>query len=94
LFSRWPSERLIVKKGIELRLPLPRCADLNSGKRKQTADLRGRIALLTGGRVKIGFHVGLKLLRAGATVVATTRFPHNAASRYAAQPDAVPTSTC
>ena len=33
------------------------------------ADLTGRVALVTGGRVKIGFHIAIKLLRCGATVV-------------------------
>jgi NAD(P)-dependent dehydrogenase (short-subunit alcohol dehydrogenase family) len=37
--------------------------------------------------VKIGYQAGLKLLRAGATLIVTTRFPRNAASRYAAEPD-------
>ena len=50
-------------------------------------DRCGRVALLTGCRVKIGFEIGIKLLRAGATLVATTRFPADAAARYAAQPD-------
>lgn len=66
----------------------PACGDINLAKRRQTADLRGRTALVTGARVKIGLAIGLKLLRAGATVIATTRFPHDAARRYAAQPDA------
>jgi hypothetical protein len=65
----------------------PSCAELNYGKRFQTADLRGRVALVTGARVKIGYQSALKLLRAGATVVATTRFPHDAARRYAAEAD-------
>ena len=65
----------------------PACAELNYEKRFQTADLRGRVALVTGARVKIGYHAVLKLLRSGATVVATTRFPHDAARRYAAEPD-------
>ncbi|RYY34942.1 SDR family NAD(P)-dependent oxidoreductase, partial [archaeon] len=65
----------------------PDCAALNWLKRNQTVDLRGRIALVTGARVKIGFHVALKLLRAGAHVIATSRFPHDTAERYAAQPD-------
>ena len=66
----------------------PACASLNFTKRTQTADLRGRGALVTGARVKIGFRVALKLLRAGATVVATSRFPADAAARYAAEADA------
>lgn len=31
--------------------------------------------------------MGLKLLRAGATLIVTTRFPHDAASRYAGEAD-------
>jgi NAD(P)-dependent dehydrogenase (short-subunit alcohol dehydrogenase family) len=46
------------------------------------------VFLVTGARVKIGFHVVLKLLRCGATVLATSRFPADTAARYAAQPDA------
>ena len=65
----------------------PPCAELNFRKRTELADLRGRVALLTGGRVKIGYQAGLKLLRAGAALIVTTRFPRNAASRYAAEPD-------
>jgi NAD(P)-dependent dehydrogenase (short-subunit alcohol dehydrogenase family) len=65
----------------------PECACLNYEKRFQTADLHGRCAVVTGARVKIGYQAALKLLRAGATVVATTRFPHDAARRYAAEPD-------
>ena len=45
------------------------------------------VALLTGGRVKIGYQAGLKLLRAGAHLIVTTRFPRNAAARYAQEPD-------
>jgi hypothetical protein len=63
------------------------CGDFNYGKREQTANLDGRFALVTGARVKIGFQASLKLLRAGAHVVATTRFPVDAAERYAQEPD-------
>jgi NAD(P)-dependent dehydrogenase (short-subunit alcohol dehydrogenase family) len=65
----------------------PGCAELNFAKRTETADLRGRVALLTGGRVKIGYQAGLKLLRAGATLIVTTRFPRDSAMRYAREPD-------
>ncbi|MDX2054034.1 MAG: SDR family oxidoreductase [Polyangiaceae bacterium] len=65
----------------------PGCAELNWAKRSQTADLRGRVALITGARIKIGFCTSLMLLRAGATVIATTRFPQDAAQRYAKEPD-------
>jgi len=63
------------------------CAELNYAKRTETADLRGRVALLTGGRVKIGYQAGIKLLRAGAELIVTTRFPRDSAVRYAAEPD-------
>ncbi|MHC5211043.1 MAG: SDR family NAD(P)-dependent oxidoreductase [Planctomycetota bacterium] len=65
----------------------PPCAEFNYAKRTETADLRGRVALLTGGRVKIGYQAGIKLLRAGARLIVTTRFPRDAAQRYAAEPD-------
>jgi NAD(P)-dependent dehydrogenase (short-subunit alcohol dehydrogenase family) len=65
----------------------PTCADLNFAKRTESADLTGRVALLTGGRVKIGYQAGLKLLRAGAHLIVTTRFPRDSAARYAGEPD-------
>jgi NAD(P)-dependent dehydrogenase (short-subunit alcohol dehydrogenase family) len=65
----------------------PPCATLNFQKRTGTADLNGRVALLTGGRVKIGYQTGIKLLRAGAGLVVCTRFPRDTALRYAAEPD-------
>jgi NAD(P)-dependent dehydrogenase (short-subunit alcohol dehydrogenase family) len=63
------------------------CGDFNWAKRGQTADLNGHYALVTGARVKIGFQASLKLLRAGAHVVVTTRFPIDAADRYSKEPD-------
>jgi NAD(P)-dependent dehydrogenase (short-subunit alcohol dehydrogenase family) len=65
----------------------PECAALNYEKRFQTAPLDGRVALITGARVKIGFQASLKMLRAGAHVIATTRFPHDATRRYAREED-------
>jgi len=65
----------------------PSCAALNFAKRTESADLRGRVALLTGGRVKIGYQAGIKLLRAGAELIVTTRFPRDSAARYAQEPD-------
>ena len=65
----------------------PSCAELNFRKRTETADLRGRVALLTGGRVKIGYQAGIKLLRAGAEVIVSTRFPRDSAARFAREPD-------
>lgn len=65
----------------------PKCAEFNFRKRTELADLRGRVALLTGGRVKIGYQAGIKLLRAGASLIVTTRFPRDSALRYAQEPD-------
>jgi NAD(P)-dependent dehydrogenase (short-subunit alcohol dehydrogenase family) len=65
----------------------PECAELNYAKRFQTASLDGRVGLVTGARVKIGFQTALKMLRAGARVIATTRFPVDAAERYAREAD-------
>ena len=65
----------------------PECAEFNYAKRGELADLSGRVALLTGGRVKIGYQAGIKLLRAGAHLIVTTRFPRDSAERYAREPD-------
>ncbi len=65
----------------------PPCAEFNFFKRTELTDLSGRVALLTGGRVKIGYQAGLKLLRAGAQLIVTTRFARDSAARYAQEPD-------
>ncbi len=65
----------------------PTCAELNYRKRGELADLSGTVALLTGGRVKIGYQAGIKLLRSGASLIVATRFPRDAAARYAAEAD-------
>jgi NAD(P)-dependent dehydrogenase (short-subunit alcohol dehydrogenase family) len=63
------------------------CGEFNLMKRNQTGDLSGKVAIVTGARVKIGFQVALKLLRAGCYVIATTRFTVDASARYRMQPD-------
>jgi NAD(P)-dependent dehydrogenase (short-subunit alcohol dehydrogenase family) len=65
----------------------PSCAELNYAKRFQTASLAGKVALITGARIKIGFQAALMMLRAGAHVIVTTRFPRDAALRYARESD-------
>lgn len=63
------------------------CGDFNYAKRFQSADMTGQVALVTGSRLKIGYHITLMMLRAGATVIATTRFPKDSALRYAKESD-------
>ena len=63
------------------------CGNFNQEQRHRTANLTGRRALVTGGRIRIGLHTVLKLLRSGAEVVVSTRFPRLAAQRYAEEPD-------
>jgi NAD(P)-dependent dehydrogenase (short-subunit alcohol dehydrogenase family) len=63
------------------------CGDFNYAKRSQTANLSGRTALISGARVKIGYQAAILLLRAGARVIVTTRFPRDAALRYARELD-------
>ncbi len=64
------------------------CGDENHARRTATVDLRGRVALVTGARVKIGYQAAiLLLLRAGCSVVVCTRFPRDAAARYAREAD-------
>ena len=66
----------------------PKCAAFNYDMRHVSADLTGRTALVTGGRVKIGYQTVLRLLRDGANVIVTTRFPLAAARRFHAEDDA------
>jgi len=65
----------------------PDCAKINYQKRFQSAGLRGQVALITGSRLKIGYQATLMMLRAGATVIATTRFPVDSAARYSKEDD-------
>ncbi len=63
------------------------CGDFNYAKRFQTADLTGQVAIMTGSRLKIGYHITLMMLRSGATVIATTRFPADSAVRFSKEED-------
>ncbi|MFI9163327.1 SDR family NAD(P)-dependent oxidoreductase [Kitasatospora aureofaciens] len=62
----------------------PDCAADNTARRGLSTDLRGRRALLTGGRVKIGFQLALMLLRDGAELTVTSRFPQDTVRRFRA----------
>jgi NAD(P)-dependent dehydrogenase (short-subunit alcohol dehydrogenase family) len=65
----------------------PACAAQHHGRRDARTDLSGRRALLTGGRAKIGMYIALRLLRDGAHTTITTRFPADAARRFASMED-------
>lgn len=65
----------------------PSCAKLNYEKRHFRVSLEGKVAVVTGSRVKIGYQVCLRLLRLGCKVVATTRFPNSAAEAYKKEKD-------
>ena len=63
------------------------CGAFNAAKKDQLANLHGYKALVTGGRIKIGYETALKLLRSGAFVIVTTRFPVDAVKRYSQETD-------
>ncbi|MBD5786023.1 SDR family NAD(P)-dependent oxidoreductase [Cellulosimicrobium terreum] len=65
----------------------PACATIHHAKRGARTDLNGRRALLTGGRAKIGMYIALRLLRDGADLTITTRFPRDAVRRFSAMED-------
>mmetsp|Transcript_76307 Transcript_76307/g.247510 ORF Transcript_76307/g.247510 Transcript_76307/m.247510 type:complete len:575 (+) Transcript_76307:117-1841(+) len=65
----------------------PGCAELNWQKRGQSADMSGMVCVVTGGRVRIGFAIVLKLLRAGAFVLTTTRYPNDCIQRFTREED-------
>lgn len=52
----------------------------------QNLDLSHKTALVTGGRVNLGFQIALRLLRCGAHVIVSSRYPLDAETRYRAEP--------
>eukprot|EP00439_Symbiodinium_sp_Y106_P072586 s85_g13.t1 len=63
------------------------CEALSRQKLAQEADLTGKTAIVTGGRVNIGYATALKLLRMGCQVAVTTRFPRDCLRRYSQEKD-------
>jgi NAD(P)-dependent dehydrogenase (short-subunit alcohol dehydrogenase family) len=59
------------------------CGNINMFKRDVKSDQTGKIVIVTGGRVKIGFETALSLLKNGATVIVTSRFVDDCYERYA-----------
>jgi NAD(P)-dependent dehydrogenase (short-subunit alcohol dehydrogenase family) len=62
------------------------CREVNAERRAVRADLAGMVAIVTGGRIKIGQKVVLRLLENGCTVVTTTRFPLTLLERLRSSP--------
>lgn len=65
----------------------PTCAEFNYSYRFIDVDLTGRTAIITGGRVKVGFSTALKLLRSGAKLILTSRFPALALAQFQDEAD-------
>ncbi|KAJ7172455.1 hypothetical protein C8R46DRAFT_1216281 [Mycena filopes] len=67
------------------------CRAFNAARRADVAApgiFAAKVALVTGGRINLGFAVALALLRGGASsVIITTRFPEDALQRYTLETD-------
>ncbi|ANB50987.1 putative oxidoreductase [Powai lake megavirus] len=64
-----------------------KCGDSSLCYRYATRDLSGRNALVIGGRIKLGYQIALKLLRAGCKVMITSRNIDTALEYYQQEPD-------
>ena len=64
-----------------------KCGDYNYSFRTMKLDFSGRIAIVTGGRIKIGFYIVTKLLSYGCKVITTSRFPKDALFKFKEDPD-------
>ena len=64
-----------------------KCGDYNYSFRTMQLDFKGRIAVVTGGRIKIGFYIVKKLLSYGCQVITTSRFPNDTLNKYKEDPD-------
>ena len=64
-----------------------KCGEHNYSYRTIKLDLSGRIAIVTGGRVKIGYYISTKLLSYGCKVIITTRFPKDSLFKYQQDPN-------
>ncbi|KAK1726446.1 uncharacterized protein BDZ83DRAFT_574550 [Colletotrichum acutatum] len=67
------------------------CGEFNLAERAlslpENMSLKDKTAVVTGGRVNLGFHTALRLLRCGAAVIVSSRYPEDALSRYQQEAD-------
>ena len=63
------------------------CGIKNYNNKIETANLKNITILITGIRVKIGYHTALRILRNGGNVIGTTRYPNLALNNYANEKD-------
>ncbi len=63
------------------------CGIKNYKRKNEKACLNDMVFFITGIRVKIGFATALRLLRSGATVIGTTRYPNFALWNYSKEKD-------
>jgi len=83
------AEAAVPDASAQRKVPMcERCLRRNAERIADREDLSGRTAVVTGGRCKIGYEACLMLLRCGAFVVTSTRFPRCAAKRFLKEPDA------
>ena len=64
-----------------------KCGDYSYSFREMKLNFTGRIAIVTGGRVKIGYYIATKLLSYGCKVLTTSRFPKDTLLKYKNDPD-------
>lgn len=65
----------------------PACKERNRRFEAIHENMEGYTAVVTGGRIKIGYATALRLLRDGASVLVVTRYPYDAWNRYSQEPD-------
>lgn len=97
--SKWSDKTLLIKENIikcymckhyiqyNVNCMCDVCYSFNQKKKMESKNLSGQYAIVTGGRVKIGYYTALKLLRSGANVLVTTRFPNDALGRFEKEVD-------
>lgn len=63
------------------------CGNINMFKRNAKSNQLNKTAIVTGGRVKIGYETAISLLRNKATVIVTSRFVDDCYERYETEKD-------